>query len=131
MCYSPLVSDVKWKNVDTDMKEAIDRRDNHGRDSTLYAAKALESTIKIISDEKGWTHGKEKGVANYLDNLRSEKNSFINDWEKSSLTDLFGIVRNPFGHGPGTKPMPSLTPQQTNWAIEFCMIWIKSLIRRL
>ncbi|MEO8327251.1 MAG: hypothetical protein ABI618_15475 [Nitrospirota bacterium] len=126
-----LVSTAKWENVDTDMKEAIDRRDNQGRDPTLYAAKALESTIKIISDQKDWTHGKEKGVANYLDNLGSKKNSFINDWEKSSLTDLFGIVRNPFGHGPGTKPMPSLTPQQTDWAIEFCMIWIKSLIRRL
>ena len=126
-----LVSDVKWKNVDTDMKEAIDRRDNQERDSTLYAAKALESTLKIISDEKGWTHGKEKGVANYLDNLGSKKNSFIEDWEKMSLTDLFGIVRNPFGHGPGTKPMPSLTPQRTDWAIESCMIWIKALIRRL
>ena len=41
-----LVSDVKWENVDTDMKEAIDRRDNQERDPAFYAAKGLESTTK-------------------------------------------------------------------------------------
>ncbi len=69
-----LVSARKWGNVDHDMKEAIDRRDNVDRDPALYAAKALESTIKIISDEKGWTTGEEKGAGNYLDHLRSKKN---------------------------------------------------------
>jgi len=125
-----LVSDVKWENVDTDMKEAIDRRDNHDRDPALYAAKALESTIKIISDNKGWTHGSEKGAHNYLDNLGSQRNQYIKDWEKESLKNFFTHVRNPLGHGPGNEPMPVLTSEQTDWAIEFCMTWIKSLIRR-
>lgn len=125
-----LISDVKWKNVDTDMKEAIDRRDNQGRDPTLYAAKALESTIKIISDNRGWTHGAERGAHNYLDNLGSQKNQYINEWEKESLKNFFTHVRNPLGHGPGNEPMPGLTSEQTDWAIEFCMTWIKSLIRR-
>jgi AbiJ N-terminal domain 4 len=44
-----LVADPKWKNVDHDMKEAIDLRDTQGRDPAFYAAKALESTIKIIA----------------------------------------------------------------------------------
>lgn len=37
-----LVEDQKWRNVDTDIKEAMDRRDTGGRDGALYAAKALD-----------------------------------------------------------------------------------------
>jgi hypothetical protein len=126
-----LVSDPKWKNVDTDMKEAIDLRDSAGRDPAFYAARALESTIKIISDEKKWTHGSEKGASNYIDNLGSSKNKFVESWESEALKAFFAKVRNPLGHGPGGKAMPALTPQQTDWAIETCMSWIKSLIIRL
>jgi len=114
------------------MKEAIDRRDSNGRDPAFYAARALESTIKIISNQKGWTYGGEKGAQNYIDHLGSKKNKlFINEWEKQSLTDFFRDIRNPFGHGPGSEEMPALSSQQTDWAIEFCMIWIKNLIKRI
>lgn len=126
-----LVSDPLWKNIDTDMKEAIDRRDSGERDPAFYAARALESAIKIISDEKRWTHGKEKGAHNYIDNLQSKSAKFITDWEADSLKAFFTKVRNPFGHGPGKNDMPKLTPTQTDWAIETSMAWIKSLIRRL
>lgn len=127
-----LVSAPKWKNVDHDMKEAVDLRDTLGRDPALYAAKALESTVKIISDDKGWSTGSEKGAGNYLDNLRAKKNGeFINEWEHKSLLDYFSKVRNPFGHGAGSESMPVLSNFQTDWAIEFAMIWIKNLIRRL
>ncbi|ELA3127243.1 hypothetical protein RFM71_004501 [Vibrio parahaemolyticus] len=121
-----------WKNVDFDMKEALDLRDSGGRDPAFYAAKALESTIKIISDVKGWTHGKEKGAHNYIDNLQSKKNgSFINAWEAEMIKSFFSSVRNPFGHGAGSDDMPSLIKQQTDWAIEACMSWIKTLVRRM
>jgi hypothetical protein len=123
-----LVAQPKWRNVDHDMKEAIDLRDTGGRDPALYAARSLESTIKIISDEKQLTRGKEKGAHNYIDNLMGAE--LIEVWETEALKHFFTKVRNPFGHGPGTAPMPSLTEQQTNWAIENSMIWIKSLIRR-
>lgn len=127
-----LVAEPKWVNVDHDIKEAIDLRDNGGRDPALYAAKALESTIKIISDDKGWTHGGEKGAINYIENLRSKKNGeFINAWEQESLAKFFSTVRNPLGHGAGSNKMPELSAHQTDWAIEFCMIWIKHLIRKL
>lgn len=127
-----LVADSTWENVDVDMKEAIDRRDSGGRDPALYAAKALESTIKIISDKKGWSSGGEKGAHNYIDNLRSKRaGQFIEGWEQGSLKDFFTHVRNPLGHGPGSEEMPALGPQQTDWAIEFCISWIKSLIQRL
>ena len=127
-----LVKDQMWLNVDHDMKEALDLRDSNGRDPAWYAAKALESTIKIISDEKGWSHGKERGAVNYLDNLRSKANGeFINDWEHESLAEYFSKVRNPFGHGAGSNKMPELSASQTDWAIEFCMIWIKNLIKRM
>lgn len=127
-----LVNEPKWANVDTDIKEAIDRRDSGGRDPALYAAKALESTIKIISGEKGWTHGGERGAHGYIDNLAGVRNgAFISKWEQTSLKGFFSDVRNELGHGPGGEPMPELTAQQTDWAIEFCMSWIKSLIKRM
>jgi len=127
-----ITKDPLWKNVDIDMKESIDRRDSNGRDPSFYAARALESTIKIISDQKEWTHRGEKGAHNYIDNLGSKKNGeFINSWEKDALKFFFTFVRNPFGHGAGSEEMPQLTPQQTNWAIETCMSWIKNLINRM
>jgi hypothetical protein len=43
-----LVADPKWTNVDHDFKETVDLRDTRGRDPALYAARALESTIKIF-----------------------------------------------------------------------------------
>jgi AbiJ N-terminal domain 4 len=127
-----LVADPLWKNVDIDMKEAVDRRDAKDRDPAWYAARALESAIKIISDQKGWTHGRENGAYNYIENLRSKKNgSFINDWEEKALKDFFTSVRNPFGHGPGSAEMPELSPMQTDWALERCMSWAKALIERM
>jgi AbiJ N-terminal domain 4 len=132
MPFWEIASGSLWKNVDLDMKEAIDRRDNGGRDPTFYAAKALESAIKIISDTKGFTRGSEKGAAEYIDNLVSAKNGrFIDVWESDALKGLFSKVRNPLGHGPGGEPMPELSPEQTNWVIETCMSWTKSLARRL
>lgn len=127
-----LVSDAKWKNIDTDIKEAIDRHDQKGRDVALYALKALESTIKIISDEKGWSRGKERGVANYIDNLVSANNArFIEVWESEQLKTLYRDLRNPHGHGPGSGPQPTLSPEQEEWIIETAMVWIKSLVRRM
>lgn len=124
-----LVAEPKWKNVDTDMKEAFDLRDSNGRDPAFYAARALESAIKIISEQNGWTTGQERGAHNFIDNLTS--NQFIAPWESESLKHLFTKVRNPLGHGPGSAEMPELTPQQTQWAIEMCMSWTKTLIKRL
>jgi len=114
------------------MKEAVDKRDTNDRDPAWWAARALESTIKIISDKKGWTHGREKGAYSYIENLRSKKNGgFINEWEEKALKDFFTSVRAPFGHGPGSAEMPELNPTQTDWAIETCMSWAKVLIKRM
>jgi AbiJ N-terminal domain 4 len=127
-----VVSDKKWENVSIDMAEAIDRRDTGGRDPAFYAAKALESVIKIVSDDKSWTRGTEKGAANYIDNLVAERNGarFVGVWEKDLLIAFFSKVRNQFGHGPGGEPMPNLSEEQTSWAIECAMSWCKSLIER-
>jgi hypothetical protein len=123
-----VVADPRWKNVDTDMKEALDRRDANDRDPALYASKALESTIKIISDEKHLTRHTESGAAAFIDNLGNA--AVITTWERDALKKFFAAVRNPLGHGPGNEPMPELTLAQTNWAIESCMSWIRSLIER-
>ncbi|TXL67406.1 hypothetical protein FHP08_04470 [Zeimonas arvi] len=128
-----LVADKPWENVSIDMAEAVDRRDTEGRDPAFYAAKALESVIKIISEQKGWTRGHERGAANYIDNLVSERNGrrYIDVWEKDLLAAFFAKVRNQLGHGPGGEPMPNLSNQQTDWAIANSMSWCKSLIERL
>ena len=127
-----IISDPVWRSVDEDMKEAVDRRDTGGRDAAFYAARALEGTIKIICDSKGWTHGGEKGTHGYLDNLGSARSGeFIARWERETLKTFFSEVRNPFAHAPGSADAPTLHPAQTDWAIESCMSWIKSLIGRM
>ena len=126
-----LVSETKWKNVDYEMKEAIDRRDAGKEDAITYALQALESTIKIISEENGWTTGREKGASNYIDNLVSENNGrFIDVWEADAMRHLFTTLRNPRSHGAGSAQRPETHEQQRVWAIESCMSWIKSLIKR-
>lgn len=126
-----LIADLQWENIDIDMKEAIDRRDSNGKDAALFAAKALESAIKIVSDKKGWTTGSEKGASNYIDNLASKRNgNYLEVWEGELLKEYFKKVRNSLGHGPGSEPMPNLTLEQTDWAIETSMSWIRSIIRR-
>lgn len=130
-CWS-ILSDPKWANVDRELKEALDRADGGRSDAAFHAAKALESAIKIISDEKGWTTGSEKGAANYIDNLISLKNGrFISIWEGEFLKGYFTHIRNPHGHGSGSQPPPALADYQTAWAIENAMSWIKTLIRGL
>jgi hypothetical protein len=114
------------------MAEAIDLRDTGGRDPSFYAAKALESAIKIICTIKGWETGNEKGVSDYLNHLESKANgAFIEGWERQSIQRFYSDVRNDLGHGPGSKDMPNFTPQQIDQTIEFCMSWVKSLIKRL
>lgn len=123
-----LLADPKFNNIDHDMKEAIDLRDTGGRDPAFYAARALESAIKIISDEKQLSTGKERGAANYIDNLK--RGNLIENWEANALKNFFAEVRNPLGHGAGGGVLASLDAHQTDWAIEACMSWTKSLIRR-
>ncbi|MFM0655306.1 AbiJ-NTD4 domain-containing protein [Paraburkholderia sediminicola] len=128
-----LVSDSKWAIVDQQMKESLDERDRGERNAVSNAFNALESAVKIISTDKGWTTGNERGAANFIDNLVKERDGvrFIEVWEKEVLVKLFSDVRNRFGHGPaGGQSLPMLLPQQTAWAIDTCMVWIKSLIRR-
>jgi hypothetical protein len=127
-----LVASEPWRNVDLQIKEAIDRRDNGDRTAAFHAVMALESCIKIISNLKGWTTGRERGAANYVNNLVSQDNGrFIEVWEGDLLTKMFSDVRNPFAHGPGQEPMALLSKEQTAWAIDTAMVWIKSLIRRM
>lgn len=127
-----LVTDPKWKSVEHDMLVAVDLRDTFRPGAAASAAKALESTIKIISGEKGWNTGNEKGAGNYIDHLKSHKNGrFIEVWEGEMIQKFFSDVRNKLQHGTGSEPVIVLTRQQDDWAIETCMSWIKSLINRL
>jgi hypothetical protein len=55
---------------------------------------------------------------------------FIEVWEAEALKALFGDLRNPHSHGGGNNPPDPLSDAQQTWAIESCMSWIKSLVRR-
>ncbi len=124
-----LVEDRKWANVRIDMQEAFRQRDVGGPNAALLAARALESTIKIISGNRGWTRGNERGAAAYIENLATG-GRHIDQWEANIIKRFFAEVRNPEAHGAGSKTQPKLSDVQTAWALEFCMISIKSLIRR-
>lgn len=127
-----LVAPPMWENVSIDMAEALDRRDSNDKDPAFFAGKALESAIKIVSDTRGWTRGKENGASAYIDNLVSKDNgAFLTVWEGEMLRDYFRRVRNTVGHGPGSEPMPTLTSAQTDWAIETAMSWVRTLVRRM
>jgi hypothetical protein len=127
-----LLKDPKWASPERELKEAFDRAAHGREDAAFYAGKGLESTIKIISDLMGWTRGTERGAANYIDNLVSQKNGrFIATWEAELLKGFFSHVRNPHGHGSGSDKPPAMSSQQTDWAIESAMSWMKSLIQRL
>lgn len=130
-CWRLLGGDPRWTNADRELKEGFDAADTRRSDAAFHAAKALESVIKVISDEKGWTRGSEGGAAAYIDNLVSQQNGrFITPWEAELLKAFFKHVRNPHGHGAGSQPPPSLTEHQTAWALETSMAWMKSLILR-
>ncbi|MVA19509.1 hypothetical protein GOZ94_11170 [Agrobacterium vitis] len=127
-----LVGKSPWGNVDHQMKEAIDCRDNGDRMAAFHAVSALESCIKIICHTKGWSTGMEKGANDFLNHLEKKTNGpYIEPWERKQLSGLFSDVRNPFAHGAGPNEMPNLTGDQTSWTIETSMSWIKSLVSRL
>jgi hypothetical protein len=127
-----LLAQKKWKSVDHDMKQALDRRDNRHDDAAFYALKALESALKIVSDELGRTNGKERGAAAFIDNLTSKKpDSIITEWEADMLRLLFKHVRNRLGHGAGKSERLSLTVQQSSTIIELSMSLIKSMAWRI
>lgn len=126
-----LLRDAKWSNVDRELKMALDHADAGQVDAAFHATKALESTIKIVSDAMGWSTGNERGAANYIDNLVSQKNGrLVERWEGEMLKSFFANVRNPHGHGAGSQPPPAFSPEQNEWAIEMAMAWIKNLVRR-
>jgi len=127
-----LIDDAKWKSVAIEMEEALRRRDRGDRDSPLSAMKALESTIKIISDERRLTTGKEGGAANYIENLASKRGGkLIEKWEGDALKFLFCKIRNPHGHGSGSEAPPDFSRAQMEWVIDSAMAWVKSLVGRL
>lgn len=123
-----VVAPPRWSNVDNEMKMALDERDGGRPKSAKYAADALESAIKIISKEKGLTTGKENGAANYIDNLR--RGGLLEVWELEMLKAFFKNVRNPQGHGLGPAPLTVTPAEDVDWAIGFCMTWIRLLVRR-
>lgn len=127
-----LLADERWDNVRTDMRQALDLRDAGGPNPALYAARALESAVKIVSTERGWLTGRERGAAHVIDTLVSRKNGgLLALWEGEMLKRFFADVRNPDAHGAGVAPQPKLDAAQTAWAIEFCMISVKSILSRL
>lgn len=122
-----LLSDPKYKNIEIDMLTALDLFQQRGRDPAFYAAKALESMIKIVCKEKKIKKETDKTPKAYITTLY--ENKIILNHEQDELTSLFRI-RNSHGHGPGDETMPQLTIEQEYRYIHSCMLWIYSLWQR-
>lgn len=121
-----------FRHADLELKTALDRADNGYSDAAFYAAKSLESVIKIICSQKEWNVKEGGGVSLYIDQLQSKNNGdYITGWEADNLKWFFSNIRNPQAHGTGTKEPLQLTAVQQKWAIDFCMSWIKSLVSRM
>jgi len=129
--YWEIMKDEKYKTIDNDIKIAFQKLNSNQSDAAFYSMRALESCIKIISDELSLSTGKEKGASNYIDNLGNKKVKFIERWEADSLKFLFKEIRNPLGHGPGNEEVIALKYFQEKCVIDLVLVWIKSLITRL
>lgn len=126
-----VVAAPRWRIVDAEMKTAVEHLDRDDQDACVHGLRALESTIKILSDDNGWSTGKERGAANYIDNLVSERSgAFIARWEAEALRALYRDIRNPRAHGGGSVPPDQLSAAQLKWVVETAMSWIKSLVTR-
>lgn len=128
------MDDPIWKNVVTGVNEALDLRDANQTDPAFYTAvRALESTIKMISDQKGWTHGREKDIHDYIDNLGSATNgAFINESESEIFKYFFTEIQHLAGYGAGSLDAHLWrSPAVKKTAVSVFMGWITSLIRRV
>jgi len=65
-----LLADEGRDNVRTDMRQALDVG---GPNPTFYAARALESAVKILSAVRRWLTDRERGAAQVIDTLVSRK----------------------------------------------------------
>jgi hypothetical protein len=125
-----LISNPKYKNVEEDLLEALDRFDTRKRDPALYAMKALESMIKIVCKEKGIEKEPKKNFAHYIGKLNSKENGkYLSNEEKEELLAMFKN-RHAYAHGPGDGEMPSLAIQQELRLINAAIVWIYSLSQR-
>jgi len=129
--YWEIMKDEKYKSIDDDIKISFKRLNSNENDAAFYSMRALESCIKIISDDLKLATGKERGAFNYIDTLGSKKVKFIDKWEVDSLKLLFKEIRNPLGHGPGNDEVISLNRYQEKCICDLALVWIKSLISRL
>jgi hypothetical protein len=115
-----MVADERWDNVRIDMRQALNLRDSGGPNPALYAARALESAVKIVSLQRGWLTGKERGAAQVIDTLVSRKNgALLAAWEGEMLKRFFADVRNPDAHGAGAAPQPKLDVVQPHGRLSF------------
>lgn len=126
-----VVAAKRWRVVDAEMKAAVEHLDRTDQDAGIHGLRALESAIKILSDDNGWSTGKERGAANYIDNLAGKRSgAFIARWEADALRALYRDIRNPRAHGGGSAPPDQLSAAQLKWVVETAMSWIKSLVTR-
>lgn len=103
--YTPLfnlLSDPVWINVDKELSDAFDLyRKGHIDASNNACGRALESTIKIICDKKGWNNNSNDKFAHNVDLCKS--NNLFESFHAGILTSN-GAIRNALGsHGNGSE----------------------------
>ena len=102
-----------WKNVDIDMKEALDRRDSNDKDQHENSLRRSKAPSRSCPTQRlDARYGERRGSIRRQPDEQS-KWQLLAEWEGEMLKDHFGRSGTR-GHGPGSEP--SGLPQ-TDWAI--------------
>lgn len=120
-----LVSGSRWKKASDNMKSALDQREKSASGAVLSAGKALESTLREISENSKWMMRK------CIDNI--EERGIISSYESKQIKIFVDNVRNENSHeeeSSSKEELKTWTAEDVSYIIDYSMITIKNLIHR-
>lgn len=107
-----LLTDRRFKGADQEFRAAHDHyKAGEYKDCAVDALNALESTLKVICDEKGWAYAKGARATDLLKILRREQ--LFPEFADQSFEQLIATLKSGLpavrnetgGHGQGAKPV--------------------------
>ena len=121
-----LVSGSRWKKASDNMKSALDQREKSASGAVLSAGKALESTLREISENSKWM------MVKCIENI--EKRGIISSYESEQIRIFVDNVRNENSHEEESSSKGEIrnwTPEDISYIIDYSMITIKNLVQRV
>jgi hypothetical protein len=104
-----ILSDSRFSTANEELLNAFDeyRKGNYG-DAVTDAGAAVESVLKTICTEKGWTYDKERDTCSKLLEI-CRANGLFHPFYKSILEGT-ATIRNKIGDAHGKGPAPEYAP---------------------